>query len=64
MTQRERNRLREHAGGGHGLTEHERNPWLVPGYAPGDARRYTCLCGWSGWMRAGLAAPARTDEAT
>ena len=59
MTARERNRLREHAGGAHGLTEHESNAgFSVGGYAPGDARRYTCACGWSGWMRAGLSAVA------
>lgn len=54
MTSREQNRLREHGGAGHQLTEGEANAFQVAGYAPGSARFYRCTCGWFGWLTAGL----------
>ncbi len=56
LTQREKNRLAEHSGEGHKLTEGISNSTHVYGteYMPGSARLYKCTCKWFGWMQPNL----------
>lgn len=53
MGQRTRNRIREHSGDGHQLTQsalnHEGLAVLQKSEDAGK-RFWTCVCGWEGWL--------------
>jgi hypothetical protein len=60
LTQRERNRIDEHSRDGHMLVEGEQTNLQTVGgrYAVGEARLYSCRCGWLGWLPPGISSGA------